>query len=82
MYDLIKLIKIKIDSLNFAIGGVIRYKERKILCLIVFFFRKLYSAELNYFIYNKEFMVIIKVFKEWRYYCIRNMYKVKIYMDY
>jgi hypothetical protein len=81
MYNPTKPIKIKTDSSNFAIGGVIGHREGKILRPIAFFSRKLHSAELNYPIYNKEFMAIIKAFKEWRHYCIGNMHKVKIHTD-
>ncbi len=40
-----------------------RNEERR-LYLIVFFLKKLYRLEFNYFIYNKELIVIIESFKK------------------
>ena len=48
------------------------YGER--LYLVTFYLRKLLSAELNYGIYNKEFLAIVNAFKQWRVY-----YKELIY---
>jgi hypothetical protein len=46
----------------------LQYNKNGELYLVVFFFlkKKLASAELNYKIYNKELLVIVKYFKQWR----------------
>ena len=49
-------------------------KIKKKLYLIVFYFYKLIKTELNYLIYDKKFFIIVNVFKEFRYYFIRNMH--------
>jgi hypothetical protein len=42
----------------------------------------MYRAELNYPIYNKEFLAIINCFKEFRYYLRGSKYLVKVFTDY
>jgi hypothetical protein len=42
-------------------------KKRK-FHLFAFYFRKMSPAELNYNIYNKEFLAIVAAFQEWRVY--------------
>ena len=52
---------IKTDLSNHVLGGVLlQYNKNSKLYLIAFFFQKLGPAELNYKIYNKELLVIIK----------------------
>ncbi len=59
------LVKLETNASNFAIASVIRQRDNKgRFRPIVFFLRKLYGAELNYPIYNKEFLAIITSFKE------------------
>ena len=41
----------------------------------------MYRAELNYPIYNKEFLAIFNYFKEFRYYLKGNKHQVKVYID-
>ena len=40
------------------------------------------SVELNYKIYNKEFLAIVNIFKEWRVYLEGFIYLIKILMNY
>ena len=57
---------IKIDLSNHVLGGVLlQYNKNSKLYLIVFFFQKLAPAELNYEIYNKELLAIVRYFKQW-----------------
>ncbi len=56
--------------------------KKKRLYLIIFFSKKLYRLELNYLIYNKELIVIIELFKEWKPYFNRTKYQMKVYIDY
>jgi hypothetical protein len=48
-------------------------KERK-LHFFAFYFRKMSLAELNYDIYDKEFLAIVAAFQEWRVYLKRFKY--------
>jgi hypothetical protein len=57
-----------------------RDKEGK-LHPVAFYSLKLKGPKLNYTIYNKEFIAIIKAFKEWKHYLIETKYKIKIYTD-
>jgi hypothetical protein len=82
IYNPNKLTEIKTNSLDFAIGGVLVQKDKnRKPHPVVFFSRKLYGPELRYPIYDKEFMAILEVFKEWRHYCLGSKYKVKVYID-
>ena len=49
-------------------------KIKKKLHFIVFYFYKLIKTEFNYLIYNKEFFIIVNVFKKFKYYFIKNMH--------
>ena len=66
-YNYIKKTVVETDTLNWALKGVLYQasKDSK-LKLVVFFFAKHFAPKYNYKIYNKEFLVIIKVLKEWR----------------
>jgi hypothetical protein len=43
-------------------------REKKEISFFVFYFRKMLPAELNYDIYDKEFLTIVTAFLEWRVY--------------
>jgi hypothetical protein len=69
MFDPKLLIELAIDALDYAIGvevGQTR-KDRKYR-LISFFLKKFLGVELNYKIYNKELLAIVRVIKENYYY--------------
>ena len=67
IYLLILLIKIKINILNFILGVYLLQKYvNKVQHLVIYYSRKLILLKLNYNIYNKELLIIIIVFKEWR----------------
>ncbi len=69
IYNLEKLGVMEIDILDIAIGVVYSQPdENRKLRPIAFFSKKFLPVELNYEIYNKELLAIIKVIKEWRYY--------------
>jgi hypothetical protein len=75
IFDLIKEIELETDSLDFALGGQIGQRNDKgRLHPIAFYLYKLYRAELNYPIYNKEFLAIINCFKEFKHYLIGSLY--------
>ena len=69
MYDFNRFIKLKTDVSDYAFKAQIKYRNnRNKFYLITFYFHKLLKAELNYFIYDKEFLIIVNAFKEFRYY--------------
>ncbi len=63
------LTELAIDALDYAIGTEVGQtgKDRKYRP-ISFFLKKFLRAELNYEIYNKELLVIVRAIKENRYY--------------
>ncbi len=81
--DLDKLFEIETNMSDIAFGGqFVQRDEEKRLYLIIFFFKRLYRPELNYSIYNKELITIIKLFREWKLYLNGTKYEVKVYIDY
>src|SRR5208337_4541772 len=74
--------KVETDASDFAIGGQLgqRDSERR-LHPVAFFSKKLYRPELNYQIHDKELIVIIKAFKEWRSYLSGANHQVQVYTD-
>ncbi len=63
------LTELAIDVLDYAIGVEVGQtgKDRK-YWLILFFLKKFLGAELNYEIYNKELLAIVRAIEENRYY--------------
>uniref|UniRef100_A0A8H7KFJ6 RNA-directed DNA polymerase n=1 Tax=Bionectria ochroleuca TaxID=29856 RepID=A0A8H7KFJ6_BIOOC len=58
-----------------------REDDKGVLHPVAFFSKKLHGAELNYPIYNKEFMAIMRAFEEFEHYCLGTIHKVKVYTD-
>ena len=66
-YNLNLKIVVKTDTSDYVSEGILsQYDKNDILHLITYFFKKHNSAECNYEIYDKELMIIVCVFKEWR----------------
>ena len=64
MFNLRKQIVIKIDISDQAQESILSQSDKfKNLYLVVFYLQKFLDFELNYKIYNKELLVIVKVFK-------------------
>ena len=64
-YNLNHKIVIKIDVLNYMFENILfQYNENKVLYSVVYFLKKYNLAECNYEIYNKEFIIIVCVFKK------------------
>jgi hypothetical protein len=82
MFDPKKPVELETDASNFAVAGMIGQRDDKgRLRPVAFFSRKLHGAELNYPIYDKEFMAIVLSFKAFRHYLQGSMHKVKVYTD-
>ena len=55
---------IKTDLSDYVLGGVLsQYNKNGELCLVAFLSQKLAPAELNYKIYDKKLLAIIRYFK-------------------
>ncbi len=82
MIDLDKLFEVEINMFDFAFRRqFIQRNKKERLYPIAFFSKKLYRLELNYLIYNKELMAIIKSFKKWKLYFNKTKHQMKIYTD-
>jgi hypothetical protein len=82
MFDPTKPAELETDASDFAVAGQLGQRdEQGRLHPIAFFSRKLSGPELNYPIYDKEFLAIVLCFEEFRHYLQGSMYKVKVYTD-
>ena len=64
-YDSNREIVVKIDASDFVSGEILsQYDEQGELYSIAYFFKKYNLAEYNYEIYDKELIIIIRVFEE------------------
>ena len=83
LLDLSKLFKVEANSLDYMIGGQLgQYDKNGKLYPIAFFSKKLSNIQLNYPIYNKELLAIVKAFKEQRLYLSGTIKSIKVYTDY
>ena len=65
MFNLRKQIIIKVNILNQAQESVLsQFNKLKVLHSVVFYLRKFTELKLNYKIYDKELLAIVKVFKQ------------------
>ncbi|KAI7759627.1 hypothetical protein LZL87_014268 [Fusarium oxysporum] len=82
IFDPEKEIELETDASDFALGGQIGQRDNEgKLHPVAFYSCKLQGAELNYPIYNKEFLAIVNYFREFRHYLIGNKHKVKVYTN-
>ncbi len=77
------LIELAIDALDYAIDVEVGQigKDRKYRP-ISFFLKKFLEIELNYEIYNKELLAIVRAIKENRYYLKEVKYQIIVYNNY
>ncbi|KAJ3464714.1 hypothetical protein MRS44_009500 [Fusarium solani] len=81
-FDPTKEVELETDASDYALGAQVGQRdENGKLHPIAFYSRKLHGAELNYPIYDKEFLAIVNAFKEFRHYLLGSQYKVKVYTD-
>ena len=84
MFDPNKQVTIETDASDYAIGGVLSQPDDKgKLRPIAYFSEKLGGPELNYPIYDKEFMAIYTALSKqhWRHYCEGSKFPVNILTD-
>lgn len=81
-FDPEREIELETDSSDFAQGAQIGQRDDDgVLHPIAFFSYKMHGAELNYPIYDKEFLAIVNAFKEFRHYLLGSKHKIKVYTD-
>uniref|UniRef100_A0A8H7MY12 Reverse transcriptase domain-containing protein n=1 Tax=Bionectria ochroleuca TaxID=29856 RepID=A0A8H7MY12_BIOOC len=82
MFDPTREVELETDASDYAIGVQLGQRDDKgVLHPVAFFSKKLHGAELNYPIYDKEFMAIMRAFEEFEHYCLGTIHKVKVYTD-
>jgi transposase InsO family protein len=82
MFNPNKEIELETDASDFALGGQIGQRDDNgKLHPIAFYSHKLHGAELNYPIYDKEFLAIFNCFKEFRHYLMGSKHQIKVYTD-
>jgi hypothetical protein len=73
---------VETDSSDFALGAVLsqRHEDGR-LHPVAFLSKKLAPAELNYEIYDKEMLAIVRTFQEWRHYLQGAKHRTTVYTD-
>ena len=72
----------KADTSNQVLDSVLSQRdESENLHLVVFYSQKFTELELNYEIHDKELLVIVEVFKQWKTYLERLKNSVQVYTD-
>ena len=66
-FDLNYQIILETDASNLVTDEILsQYDNEDVLHLVIFYNKSIISAECNYYIYNKELLVIICCFEHWR----------------
>ncbi|TVY75035.1 Transposon Tf2-9 polyprotein [Fusarium oxysporum f. sp. cubense] len=82
MFDPDRQVELETDASDFALGGQIGQRhDDGMLHPIAFYSHKMHGAELNYPIYDKEFLAIVNCFKEFRHYLRGSKHQVKVFTD-
>ena len=73
---------VETDTSDYVFKGILsQYDKNDILHLIAYFSKKHNSAECNYEIYDKELMIIVCMFKEWRSELEGSIYSIDVITD-
>jgi len=81
-FDPTKLVVIKTDASDFAIGAVRSQRnDENRLHPVAFHSRKFQPAEINYEIHDKELLAIVDAFKHWRRYCEGATHQIQVFSD-
>ena len=80
--DLDKNMRIKVNTLDYAIGEVLSIEcEDEKWRPVAFLSKSLNETERNYEIHNKEILVVIRGLENWRYLLEGAKYKFKVWID-
>ena len=75
-FDLDKKIWIETNASNYVMTNILSQKNLDDqLHLVAFMSKKMSSTKCNYEIYDKEFLIVIKVFEKWRSKCVNTSMK-------
>ena len=62
---------LKIDVSDFVVAVILSQKKfDELLYFVVYIFKIMFSAECNYEIYDKELLIIVRVFEKWHSKCV------------
>ncbi len=65
-FDLKRQTILKIDALNYVKDEILsQYDDENVLHSMIFYSKSMILAEINYHIYNKKLLIIIRCFKHW-----------------
>lgn len=79
--DVSKEFILECDASNFAMGAVLKQYHNGKLHPVAYYSRKLSSAELNYHVYDKEMLAIVKSLQHWRQFLEGAQHPVIIHTD-
>jgi len=66
-FDLKRQAILKINASNYVKGEILsQYDDKKVLHSMIFYSKSMILAEINYHIYDKKLLVIIRCFKHWQ----------------
>jgi len=81
--DLDKKMRMKVDILDYIIGGVLFMKcEDGKWQPVVFLSKSLNKTKKNYEIHNKKMLVVIRGLENWRHLLEGTKYKFEVWIDY
>jgi len=67
-FDLKRQAILKINASNYVKGEILsQYNDEKVLHSMIFYSKSMILAEINYHIYDKKLLVIIRCFKHWQF---------------
>ena len=75
---------IKIDVFDYVVAIILFQRNKdEIVRLVAFMFKKMSFAKCNYEIYDKELLIIVRVFEKWRLECVKTSIEnsIKISID-
>ena len=80
--DLDKKMRIEVDALDYAMGGVLPIEcEDGKWRLVAFLLKSLNETERNYEIYDKKMLAVIRGLENWRHLLEDTKYKFKVWTD-
>ncbi len=66
-FDLKRQTILKINALNYVKGEILsQYNDENVLHSMIFYSKSMILAEINYHIYDKKLLIIIRCFEHWR----------------
>ena len=82
MFDPNKPIIIETNVSDYIVKASILQKQVGKLKLVAFYLRKILPIEQNYKIHDKELLVVVVAFKQWKIYLEGVKYTMMVYLDY